>query len=62
MCNQLNQRGPTLTSFKAHKEVPNEDAKYFGKRCNNQFKDKNRMELHRESFHEAVRYSYKMCD
>ena len=30
--------------------------------CEYQFKDKNRMGLHREYFHEAVRYSCKLCE
>ena len=60
-CIMCNQQDPTLISFKTHKEVANEDAKYLGDHCDYQFEDKNRMGLHRESFHEAVRYSCK-CD
>ena len=47
-------QGPTLTNFKVHKEVAYKDAKYLGHQCSYQFKDKNRMGLHRVAFHEAV--------
>ena len=50
-----------LTSLKAHEGV-HAGVMYSGDQCDFQFKDVNRMGLHRKYFHEAVRYSCKLCD
>ena len=56
------KKSKILTSLKDHKDRVHAGVRYSGDQCEYPFKDKNRMGVHREYFHEAVRYSCKLCD